>query len=169
MSNFNLDDYVPVNTRIEKFWATYPNGSIDTEIVKWEEGVVVMKASIYKDKKDEIPDAVGHAYEKEGSTFVNKTSALENCETSAVGRALGILGFEISKSIASREEVANAVHQQNTTDDVELKKALVKKHKGDKAAAKKEYEEIKAKKEEELDKEIEDYLVQTFDAEEVTK
>ena len=169
MGNFNLDAYVEVNVRVEQFWEKYPNGRIATEIVNNPNGMVIMKASIYKDIADSFPAATGHAYEKEGSTFVNKTSYIENCETSVVGRALGLMGFEIKKAIASKEEVANAVHQQNTTDDVELKKALVKKHKGDKAAAKKEYEEIKAKKEEELDKEIEDYLVQTFDAEEVTK
>lgn len=107
-----LKDYVEVNVRVEKFWEKYPNGRIETDLVSWENGVIVMKANVYKDLKDELPSANGFAYEKEGSTFINKTSALENCETSAVGRALALLGFEIKKSIASKEEVENAKLQQ---------------------------------------------------------
>jgi hypothetical protein len=63
------------------------------------------------------------AYEKENSSFINKTSALENCETSAVGRALAILGFEIKKSVASYEEVANAKLNQNNDTQEELANA----------------------------------------------
>lgn len=107
-----LKDYVEVNVRIEKFYEKYPNGRIITQILSWENGVVVMKAEVYRDMNDAVPSATGHAYEKEGSSFINKTSALENCETSAVGRALAMLGFEIKKSIASKEEVANAKLQQ---------------------------------------------------------
>lgn len=106
-----LQDYVEVNTRIMRFYEKYPSGRILTEIVSWEDGVIVMKATVYRDESNVIA-ATGHAYEKEGSSFINKTSALENCETSAVGRALAILGFEIKKSVASREEVANAQLQQ---------------------------------------------------------
>lgn len=108
-----LKDYVEVNVRVERFYEKYPNGRIVTEILSWENGVVVMKASVYRDMADPVPSATGHAYEKEGSTFINKTSALENCETSAVGRALAMLGFEIKKSIASKEEVENAKLNQN--------------------------------------------------------
>ena len=108
-----LKDYIEVNIRIMKFYEKYPEGRILTEIVKWENEVIVMKATAYRDEKD-IPAATGYAYEKEGSNFINKTSALENCETSAVGRALAILGFEIKKSVASKEEVANAQLQQAT-------------------------------------------------------
>ena len=106
--NGALANYVEVNVRIEKFWEKFPNGRIETEIIKWENSVIAMKAKVYKDSSDTAPSAVGHAYEVEGSSFINKTSALENCETSVVGRALAILGFEIKKSIASKEEVANA-------------------------------------------------------------
>lgn len=106
-----LKDYVEVNVRIMKFYEKYPEGRILTEIVKWENEVIVMKATAYRDNS-EVPASTGYAYEKEGSSFINKTSALENCETSAVGRALAILGFEIKKSVASKEEVANAQLQQ---------------------------------------------------------
>lgn len=111
MANFNLDDYVQVNERIEKFYEKYPEGSIQTEIIANENGVVIFKAYAYRDKEDTRP-ATGHAMEKEGSSYINKTSHIENCETSAVGRALAMLGFEIKKSVASREEVENAKLQQ---------------------------------------------------------
>lgn len=108
-----LKDYVEVNVRIMKFYEKYPEGRILTEIVRWENDVIVMKATAYRNDTD-VPASTGFAYEKEGSSFINKTSALENCETSAVGRCLAILGFEVKKSIASREEVANAQLQQAT-------------------------------------------------------
>ena len=122
MANYNLDDYVQVNERIEKFYEKYPNGSIQTEIASLENGVVIFKAYAYRDEADVRP-ATGHAYEKEGSSFINKTSYIENCETSAVGRALAMLGFEIKKSIASKEEVENAKLQQvedKTIDDIKV-------------------------------------------------
>lgn len=121
MAKFNLDDYVEVNVRIEKFWNDYPDGRIETDIVRWEGDTVVMNAKVYKDKADNFPAATGHAYEVEGSSYINKTSALENCETSAVGRALAIMGYEIKKSVASKEEVVNAKLQQE-----DVKKRLKK-------------------------------------------
>ena len=111
MASYNIDDYVAVNERIEKFYEKYPQGSIETEIVYNDNGQVIFKAYAYRDKED-IRPATGHAMEKEGSSFINKTSHIENCETSAVGRALAMLGFEIKKSIASKEEVENAQLQQ---------------------------------------------------------
>lgn len=104
MANFNLGDYVMVNERIERFYKKHPKGSIQTRVLKIEDGFVLMQARVYRDREDKKP-TTGHAYEKEGKGFVNKTSYIENCETSAVGRALAMMGFEISKSIASREEM----------------------------------------------------------------
>lgn len=103
-------DYAEVNQRIKAFRKLYPNGCISTNIEKLENGVCVIKATVF-DEKDFLL-ATGYAYEKEGSTFINKTSYIENCETSAVGRALGMLGIGIDVSVASYEEVANAVIQQ---------------------------------------------------------
>lgn len=108
---YDVSDYVQVNERIEKFYEKYPEGSIQTEIQSIIDGVVIFKAYAYRDREDTRP-ATGHAYEKENSSFINKTSYIENCETSAVGRALAMLGFEIKKSIASKEEVENAKLQQ---------------------------------------------------------
>ena len=107
-----LRDYVPVNERLMLFWKDHPDGRVETELIRADAGVVIVKASLFVPSDDGKPLATGHAHEKEDSSFINKTSALENCETSAVGRALAIAGYEIKKSIASREEVENALAKQ---------------------------------------------------------
>jgi len=107
--NIKGKEYVEVNQRIMAFRDMYPNGSIMTDMLSNEGGVCVFKAVVVVDGQIV---ATGHAYEKEGSTFINKTSYLENCETSAIGRALGCLGIGIDTSVASVEEVANAIKQQ---------------------------------------------------------
>lgn len=106
-------DYVEVNERIKAFWALCQEGMIRTNILSLENGVCVIRADVYENKNDENPRATGTAYEKEGSTFINKTSYIENCETSAVGRALGNAGIGIDTSVASAEEVQNAILQQD--------------------------------------------------------
>ena len=107
--NIKGKEYVEVNERLKAFREIYPTGSIMTEIVSHQDGVVVMKAVIVIDGQIR---ATGHAYEKEGSTFINKTSYIENCETSCWGRALACLGLGLDTSVASVEEVANAIKQQ---------------------------------------------------------
>lgn len=101
--------YAEVNQRIKAFRMVYPQGTIETEMVSNENGVCIFRANIYDEEK---LLATGTAYEKEGSTFINKTSYIENCETSAVGRALGMAGFGIDTSIASAEEMQNAINNQ---------------------------------------------------------
>ena len=103
--------YIMVNERIMYFKNNY-DGSIVTELLSNENGMCIFKAEVFIEG---ILRATGHAYEKEGSTFINKTSYIENCETSAVGRALGILGIGIETSIASAEEVQNAIKQQESS------------------------------------------------------
>jgi hypothetical protein len=107
-----LADYITVNERIMEFYEKYPNGRIITEIVQLQDSIVVMKASVFRSLDEKEPSAVGHAYEKEGSSFINKTSFIENCETSATGRAIANLGISIRKSVASKDEVENARLQQ---------------------------------------------------------
>ena len=107
--NIKGKEYVEVNQRIMAFREMYPNGAIITEMLSNEGGVCVFKAIVVIDGQIV---ATGHAYEKEGSTFINKTSYLENCETSAIGRCLGCLGIGIDTSVASVEEAANAIKQQ---------------------------------------------------------
>lgn len=102
--------YVEVNERIKYFRENYKGWSLESDLLSLDNGVCVIKATI----RDEngIVKANGLAYEKENSTFINKTSYIENCETSAWGRALGNLGIGIDTSIASAEEVINAVNNQ---------------------------------------------------------
>lgn len=102
--------YADVNERIKAFRKLFPTGTISTEMISHENGVCVFKA-IVTDETGTIL-GTGHAYEKEGSTFINKTSYIENAETSAVGRALGMAGIGIDTSVASYEEVANAMANQ---------------------------------------------------------
>ena len=106
-----LKDYITVNERILKFYELYPEGRINTELISWNDGIIIMKAYAYRDQTNVI-SSTGHAFEKEGSSYINKTSALENCETSVVGRCLANLGLEIKRGVASREEVENAVNTQ---------------------------------------------------------
>lgn len=105
-------EYVPVNERIIAFRQMHPDWSIQTTIYELKEGFVLMQTRICDEQGRIISTA--YAYEKEDSSFINKTSFIENCETSAVGRALGFLGIGVDTSIASFEEVANAINNQNT-------------------------------------------------------
>lgn len=114
-TNIKGKDYAEVNQRIKAFRMVYPNGSITTEIVSLVDGVVTMKTTI-KDNEGNVL-STGYAYEKENSTFINKTSFIENCETSAVGRALGMCGFGIDTSVASAEEVQNAIENQKPNNN----------------------------------------------------
>ena len=102
-------EYATVAERITALHAaTKGSYTIVTEIVRWEDEIVVMRATLT------IPECgsyTGHSYEREGSTQINKTSALENCETSAIGRALAAAGYGGSE-YASANEVSNAIHQQ---------------------------------------------------------
>lgn len=101
--------YAMVNQRIKAFRMVYPTGYIKTEILSLEEGVVTMKAEV---GVGDLVLGTGHAQEKESSSYINKTSFIENCETSAIGRALGMCGFGIDTSVASFEEVSNAIENQ---------------------------------------------------------
>lgn len=104
-------DYAEVNQRIKAFRSICPEGCIETCLVSNSNGICVFSA-VVKDEKGRVL-GTGHAYEKEDSSFINKTSYIENCETSAVGRALGMCGIGIDTSVASYEEVANAIEQQD--------------------------------------------------------
>ena len=106
--------YTEVNQRIKAFRMVYPTGFIITELLSNDGGICVFRAScgIYLDGGAVQTLGTGTAYEKEGSSFINSTSYIENCETSAVGRALGMAGFGIDTSVASAEEVQNAIINQ---------------------------------------------------------
>jgi hypothetical protein len=104
---FNPDEYITVHERIEKFYAKYPQGRILTSIVEHnaETGFVLVRAEVYREPDDALPAATGHAYELRSAGHVQQGSYVEVGETSAVGRALALLGFEVRRGVASREEV----------------------------------------------------------------
>ena len=113
-TNIKGKEYAAVNGRINAFRRLFPQGFITTEIVSLDAGVVVMKASCgYYEDGQAVVLGTGMAYEREGSSNINKTSYIENCETSAVGRALGMAGLGINTAVASSEEVQNAIKQQD--------------------------------------------------------
>jgi len=119
--------YVLTQHRLLEFHRLYPNGSISTEIVSETEDSVVMITKVMPDSK--VPDRVftGIASETKGSTFINKTSHYENCETSSRARALSGLGIGVEESCASAEEVANAMMQQSEIDTIKnLKPSIYK-------------------------------------------
>ena len=107
--NIKGKEYVEVNERIKHLRANYENTAILTYLLSDEGGKCTFKAEVLVEGECV---ATGHAYEVEGSTFINKTSYIENCETSAVGRALGNFGIGIDTSVASAEEVVNAINNQ---------------------------------------------------------
>lgn len=127
-TNIKGKEYAEVNERINAFRKLYPEGTINTEIVSCENGVVIFRATVgFLEEGNIHVLGTGTAYEKEGSTFINKTSYIENCETSAVGRALGMAGIGIDTSIASVEEVQNAIANQNKPEKKPEKKPENKK------------------------------------------
>ena len=114
--NIKGKEYVEVHERITYFreQEQYKNWSLETVIVELTEERVVIKAVITNEEGRTI--ATGIAYEKADSSYINKTSYIENCETSAWGRALGNLGIGIDVSVASSLEVHNAINNQKEVD-----------------------------------------------------
>lgn len=113
-------DYAEVNQRIKAFRFLYPKGRIDTTILSHElvgeKFRVIMGATVFDEEGNLLGS--GTAYEVEGSSYINSTSYIENCETSAVGRALAMCGIGIDTSIASYEEVSNAQMQQQANETI---------------------------------------------------
>ena len=123
-------EYVGVSERVKGFRILFPEGSITTELVSLngEPGkrTAVMKATVSNECGDVL--STGYAYEDAANGMVNKTSFVENCETSAVGRALGFLGLDMA-SIASAEEVSNALEIQAARSPIsEVKQKALKAH-----------------------------------------
>lgn len=109
--NIKGTEYIPVHERIKYFRTNFKDYRIKTDIIKIGETGIIFKALIINPEGKIV--STGHAYEKQGTSFINKTSHIENCETSAIGRALGIFGIGIDASVASADEIANAINQQN--------------------------------------------------------
>jgi hypothetical protein len=106
---FNLSEYEPVEVRLEKFIKDWPAFRISTELEVVEATRYIVKAYLYKDSADVVAWATGYAEETVTSRGVNQTSALENCETSAIGRALANAGYAPKGKRPSREEMTKVV------------------------------------------------------------
>jgi hypothetical protein len=118
--SFNPADYAEVAERLPLFWKDCARGRIITEIIVDDGTRIVIKAYLFADIADPVPTTTGFAEEIRGSSMVNKTSALENCETSAIGRALANYQYQGSKKRASLEEMVKVYRQgeqpQTTTN-----------------------------------------------------
>lgn len=134
MSGFKMDDYVPVQERVDAFIKAYPQGSLQSEIVELTDNRVTVKALAYRTPDDPRP-GIGHSsLGIPGATSFTKGSEIENAETSAWGRAIAALGFEVKRGIASAEEVRNkpsdAARQSLTEDTLRYSIAVALKKRG---------------------------------------
>tara|TARA_R100000655_G_scaffold103673_1_gene150267 strand:+ start:1355 stop:1864 length:510 start_codon:yes stop_codon:yes gene_type:complete len=110
--NIKGKKYVEVNERLKYFRSNYPNHSLTSRITHIDSEMVVVQSDIL-DPEGRIL-ASGHAHEEKSASFINKTSYVENCETSSWGRALANFGIGIDESVASANEVDIAIKKQNT-------------------------------------------------------
>ena len=118
-------NYIMVPQRVRAFRQLYPEGFIHTKLVSLADGVCVMQSEAgYYENGVPIVLGTGMAFERQESSFINKTSYIENCETSAVGRALGFLGLGIDGGgICSAEELINAVNNQSKGGSIDTKQS----------------------------------------------
>ena len=114
-------DYVQVTERVKAFRTICPGGTISTDIISIDESMVIMRATV-SDEDGKVL-ATGLAFERPDSSYINKTSYIENCETSAVGRALGWLAIGVDASMASAEELVNALKGQERIKENEVQEA----------------------------------------------
>lgn len=114
MAFFNLEDYETVEERLSKFWADHPAGRVWTKALELSPSRFVIYAEVYFDAADPHPKATGHAEETVQGRGVNATSALENGETSAIGRALANCGYATKGKRPSREEMAKVKVKADT-------------------------------------------------------
>ena len=120
---FNLEDYETVEERLTKFWKDYPDGRIDTKLVEASTTRFIVQAYIYRTEADQHAWAAGLAEETISGRGVNATSALENCETSAIGRALASAGYATKGKRPSREEMAKVVEMNEVKANIAKVKA----------------------------------------------
>ena len=109
---FNLQDYETVESRLEKWWKDYPDGRVATKLEQASDTRYIVSAELFKTEADAKACATGLASESISDRGVNSTSALENCETSAIGRALANAGYAAKGKRASREEMTKVVQLQ---------------------------------------------------------
>lgn len=120
---FNLDDYETVEERLVKFWKDHPDGQIHTKLLENTASRFIVEASIFRTEADVRPWTTGLAEETVQGRGVNATSALENCETSAIGRALANAGYATKGKRASREEMGKVVKAAEVKEKIQEVKA----------------------------------------------
>ena len=120
---FNLDDYETVEERLVKFWKDNPDGRVDTKLLDFNGGRYIVQAYIYRTFADSAPWSSGLAEETVAGRGVNATSALENCETSAIGRALASAGYATKGKRPSREEMTKVAKATEVKANIEQVKA----------------------------------------------
>jgi len=128
VSYLNLKEYEPVENRIRAFWQKYPDGRLITDLQRVEraDGRVewICKSEAYTNQSDSRPQATGFATEIEGSSFINRSNASENCETSSIGRCLANLGFATKGKRPSREEMQKTLQNKTTQNKTAQDKTL---------------------------------------------
>jgi len=124
---FNLADYETVEVRLEKFIKDYADFRISTELEVVEKDRYIVKAYLYKTANDSVAWATGYAEEKITDRGVNSTSALENCETSAIGRALANAGYAAKGKRPSREEMTKVVAKKLEKPSVQDLESSIRK------------------------------------------
>lgn len=105
--------YAEVSQRIKAFRMCFPEGFIRTQIISHENALVVIRAEVGYDDK---VLGTGTAFEEQTANYINKTSYIENCETSAVGRALGMAGFGVDAAVASAEEMTSMQNSRSADE-----------------------------------------------------
>jgi hypothetical protein len=112
---FNLQDYETCEVRLDKWWKDNPDGRVATELISFQNGQYIVQAYLYRTFADSVAYSTGLAEEKITDRGVNATSALENCETSAIARALANANYAAKGKRASREEMTKVAKQQMAT------------------------------------------------------
>ena len=128
---FNLEDYETVEERLVKFWKEHPDGQIHTKIIEHSGSRFIVEASIYRTEADLRPWTTGLAEETIQGRGVNATSALENCETSAIGRALANAGYATKGKRASREEMGKVIKSNEVKAKIDEVKAKMAETSGE--------------------------------------
>jgi hypothetical protein len=123
MAHFDLSQYQTVQERIDLFWERFPEGRFNLDIINVSEQQVIIKAEVWTDWAEDKPRAVDYAEERFGSSPVNKTSFIENCASSALGRAISQLGGNLSpkgkRPSASEMEKVNRVNNRDWIKEAE--------------------------------------------------
>jgi len=115
---FDLSNYETVDSRIHKFWEMYPDGRLETELIAYSDKQYIVKASVWKNMNDPFPSAVDYAEETIGTSMVNRTSALENCATSSLGRVLSDIGLSKMGNRPSQTEMTKSERVEPKTLNV---------------------------------------------------